>query len=135
MKKLRILVIDDHAMEVEYIASILRQAGHLVFAAFDGREGIRLAENMQPDLVLMDIIMPDLNGFQATRELQNNPETGHIPVIVVSSKDEEIDKLWAIKQGARAYLEKGFTKEALLQTIDDVISEQASGRPAGAGGK
>ncbi len=127
MQELKILVIDDRAADIEHAASILRQQGHTILSAFDGSEGLELAESTLPDLILMDLVMPELNGFQATRELGRNDATKHIPVIIISCKDEESDKVWAMRQGARAYLPKGFNDEALLGAITMVMDEDRAG--------
>lgn len=126
MKILKILVVDDHRADFERAAKILRRQGHSVLAASNGYEGLRLAESEQPDLILMDVVMPELNGFQATRELSRKHETMSIPVVVISCKEEESDRAWAYRQGARAYLNKGFDGDALLAVIDSVISGTAS---------
>ncbi len=126
MQELKILVIDDRAADIEHAASILRQQGHTILSASDGSEGVKMAESTLPDLILMDLVMPQLNGFQATRELCRNETTKHIPIIIISCKDEESDKVWALKQGARAYLPKGFDDESLLNSITRVMDEDRS---------
>ncbi len=126
MQELKILVIDDRAADIEHAASILRQQGHTIVSATDGSEGVKMAESAMPDLILMDLVMPQLNGFQATRELCRNEATKHIPIIIISCKDEESDKVWALKQGARAYLPKGFDDQSLLNSITMVMDEDRS---------
>jgi len=121
MKSLRVLIVDDVAADIESSAAMLREEGHQVLSTNDGNKCLKVAEIEQPDMILMDLIMPDVNGFQATRELGKNESTSHIPVIVVSRKDEEIDRVWAMKQGARYYLTKGFKKTDLLKALDAVL--------------
>lgn len=123
MKNLRVLIVDDVVADIEATAALLRKEGHEVMSTTDGNKGVKIAEIEQPDVILMDLVMPEVNGFQATRELSRNAATRHIPVIVVSRKDEEIDRVWARKQGARHYLTKGFGKEELFAAIAAVLEE------------
>jgi len=122
MKNLRVLIIDDVAADVEFAAALLREQGHTVLSAANGEEGVRLALQEAPDLILMDVVMPELNGFQATRQLGRNVATQDIPVIVVSSKDQDADRFWAIKQGAKAYLTKRLSKASLSTAIETVMA-------------
>lgn len=122
MRKLRVLIVDDSREDVKRASAFLQQAGHEVLVASDGAEGVALARNELPDLILMDVVMPGLNGFQATRQLSNDTATRHIPVIVVSGKDQETDKVWALRQGARAYLTKMIQKESLFDAIGKVVA-------------
>lgn len=133
MNKLRVLIVDDVVADIESTAAMLREAGHEVLWTNDGAKCVKIAEIEQPDAILMDLVMPEVNGFQATRELARNAATAAIPVIVVSRKDEEIDRVWARKQGARHYLTKGFSKARLLAAINEVISEASAGAEAGNG--
>lgn len=121
MKK-RVLIIDDSEGEVRLLTDLLKRAGYEVMAAFDGIEGIDLARREMPDVIVMDIVMPELNGFQATRQLASDEQTRNIPVVVLSAKDEEIDRVWAFRQGARAYLNKGREQKNLIQTLDQVMA-------------
>jgi twitching motility two-component system response regulator PilH len=100
----------------------LEQHGFSTAAAADGDEAIRKARELHPDLILMDIVMPGLNGFQATRELAANPETRSIPVIMVSSKSQESDRVWGLRQGAVDYLVKPVTSDQLLRKAQAAIA-------------
>lgn len=122
MQKLRVLVVDDSALDVKRVSVLLNKAGHQVLVASNGVEGVETARKERPDLILMDVVMPELNGFQATRQLTKDVSTKDIPVIVVSGKDQETDKLWAIRQGARAYLTKVVEQKTLFDTIDQVMA-------------
>ena len=102
----RVLVVDDSPTEIFQFKEMLEKLGHEVLTAENGRDGVDLARTEQPDVVLMDIVMPDMNGFQATRQITRAEETAHIPVIIVSSKDQETDKVWGERQGAKGYLTK-----------------------------
>ena len=89
----KVLVVDDSPTEVFQFKAMLEAHGFEVITAENGREGVETAVSEQPDIVLMDIVMPDMNGFQATRQLTRQPKTKHIPVVIVSSKDQETDKV------------------------------------------
>lgn len=101
-----VLVVDDSKTEIFQFREILEKLGYEVITAENGRDGVAMAKQEQPDVVLMDIVMPDMNGFQATRQITRAAETKHIPVIIVSSKDQETDKVWGERQGAKGYLTK-----------------------------
>ncbi len=101
-----ILIVDDSPTEVHQMRQVLEAAGFEVETAADGDEAIRKARALRPDLILMDIVMPGMDGFRATRELSNDPKTRAIPVIMVSSKDQESDMVWGMRQGAVDYLVK-----------------------------
>lgn len=122
MKKLRVLIVDDSREDVKKASAFLEQAGHEVLVASDGIEGVEMARNELPDLILMDVVMPRLNGFQATRQLCGDAATRHIPVIVVSGKDQETDRVWALRQGAKAYITKALRKDTLFDTIGKVVA-------------
>src|SRR5690349_18825937 len=122
MKKLKVLVVDDSPEDTKLAAALLEKAGYGVLTAVNGVEGVAVAQKELPDLILMDVVMPELNGFQATRQLTKGASTSNIPVIVVSGKNEETDKAWALRQGARAYLTKVLERKTLLETIDRVMA-------------
>ena len=92
-----------------------------MITADNGRDGVTIAQNEQPDVVLMDIVMQDMNGFQATRQICRGDTTKHIPVIIVSSKDQETDKVWGTRQGASGYLTKPVDGKVLVSVMDSVI--------------
>ena len=96
----RILVVDDSPTETHQFVNALARHGHQVLTAASGSDGIDLACEEQPDVVLMDVVMPGINGFQATRQLTRNDDTSHIPVIIVSSKSQDADRVWGARQGA-----------------------------------
>jgi twitching motility two-component system response regulator PilH len=117
-----VLVIDDSLAETRIFTALLEKHGYQVSVACNGQEGIQVAKARQPDVILMDVVMPLVNGFQATRELTRSPETTHIPIIVCSSKSAETDRLWAMRQGAKAYLVKPVTPTLLLDTLAQFVS-------------
>jgi len=118
---LRILIIDDSPTEVYKLTTILEANGYSVEVAETGEEGLSMAKLSPPDLILMDVVMPGLNGFQATRQLSRAPETTNVPVVIVSTKDQATDKVWGMRQGARAYLVKPISESQLLNAIGEVI--------------
>ncbi|HEX6945304.1 MAG TPA: response regulator [Casimicrobiaceae bacterium] len=117
-----ILVVDDSPTEVHVIRKALEKHGFQTAAAADGAEGIRLAKQMKPDLIFMDIVMPGVHGFQATRTLANDPETRRIPVIMVTSKSQETDRIWGMRQGAVDYLVKPVSAEMLVEKAQAALA-------------
>jgi twitching motility two-component system response regulator PilH len=118
----RILIVDDSPTEMYKLTGMLEKHGHQVLKAENGADGVALARQEKPDVVLMDIVMPGLNGFQATRQLSKDAETSAIPVIIVTTKDQETDKVWGKRQGARDYLTKPVDESVLLSTINTVLA-------------
>ncbi|MDO6682160.1 MULTISPECIES: twitching motility response regulator PilH [unclassified Oceanobacter] len=119
----RILVVDDSPTETEVFRSMLEKNGHEVLTAENGADGVALAKQEKPDVVLMDIVMPGLNGFQATRQLTKDAETSGIPVIIVTTKDQETDRVWGKRQGACGYLVKPVSESILLSEINSVMAK------------
>ena len=117
----RILIVDDSPTEMYKLTGMLEKHGHEVLKAENGADGVALARLEKPDLVMMDIVMPGLNGFQATRQLTKDAETTHIPVIIVTTKDQETDKVWGTRQGARDYITKPIDEEILIKTVNAVL--------------
>ena len=116
-----ILIVDDSQTQVANLTKILEPAGHALSVAENGEEGIAKAIAEQPDLILMDVVMPGLNGFQATRKLTRDPATQNIPVILVSTKDQETDRIWGMRQGAKGYLVKPPDPAELLNLIGELL--------------
>ena len=119
-----ILVVDDSPTELHVYQQILTKHGFTVSVANNGEEGVQKAQAEGPDLIFMDVVMPVLNGFQATRELTRNAKTSDIPVVMVSSKDQETDVLWAERQGAQGYLVKPAKEKQLLACINDILGKR-----------
>lgn len=117
----RVLIVDDSPTETHKMTAILGKHGHEVITAESGEDGVAKAKETLPDVVLMDIVMPGLNGFQATRQLSRHDTTSHIPVIIVTTKDQETDRLWGQRQGAKGYLTKPVDDNALMAAITDVL--------------
>lgn len=117
----RILIVDDSPSQLLGIQRIVEKLGHQILTATDGAAGVETAKAELPDLVLMDVVMPNLNGFQATRTLARDEATRHIPVILVTTKDQDTDRIWATRQGARDFLTKPVEEDALLAKLKEVL--------------
>ncbi|MEJ2631420.1 MAG: response regulator [Acidihalobacter sp.] len=116
-----ILVVDDSPTELHVIKGMLEKHGFQVTGAQSGEEGVELAKRVKPDLVLMDVVMPGLNGFQATRQLAREPDTASIPIIMVTTKDQETDKVWAMRQGAKDYIVKPAKEKDLVERVNGLL--------------
>jgi twitching motility two-component system response regulator PilH len=116
-----ILIIDDSPTEVHVFKSMLLNNDIEVSVAKNGEEGIEKAIEIKPDCILMDVVMPGKNGFQATRDLSRNPATSTIPVIIITTKDQETDKIWGMRQGAKDYIVKPAVEQDLIQRINKVL--------------
>jgi len=112
-----VLIVDDSPTEQHVLSQVLEKNGFETLLASDGEEAINIAESNHPDLILMDVVMPGMNGFQATRQLSRNPETSAIPVVMVTSKDQESDRVWGLRQGAVDYLMKPVAQTDLLAAV------------------
>ena len=112
-----ILIVDDSATDRQYLSELLAKNGYKVTTAQSADEALAKARQLRPDLVLMDVVMPGENGFQATRSLAKDDATRQIPVIICTSKGQETDKAWGIKQGARDYIVKPVSAPELLAKI------------------
>ncbi len=119
-----ILIADDSQTEIYVLKKILEKHNHQIITAEDGLQAIEVAQNENPDLIIMDVVMPNLNGFQATRRLSKAAETAHIPIIIVSSKNQETDKLWGMRQGAKGYLGKPVAEVDLIVAIDALLNAE-----------
>ena len=118
----KILIVDDSPTELHVLAKILQQGGHEALTASDGEAGIAAAKAQSPDAILMDVVMPGINGFQATRKLSRDPKTQHIPVLMVTTKDQETDREWGLRQGAKGYLVKPVDGRELLSTLKELLN-------------
>jgi twitching motility two-component system response regulator PilH len=118
----RILIVDDSPSQLLGIQRIIEKLGHESLTAEDGAAGVEVAKRELPDMVLMDVVMPNLNGFQATRQLSRDANTRHIPVILVTTKDQDTDRMWGLRQGAKAYLTKPFSEDELAELIERIFN-------------
>lgn len=113
----KILIVDDEKDLVETLKVLLESENYEVIVAFDGKEGLQKAKEENPDLILMDVLMPHLNGYQVCRELKKDPHYKHIPIVMLTAKTQETDRFWGIESGADEYLTKPFESDALLSTL------------------
>lgn len=118
-----ILLIDDSSTDVYHQQKILEQSGYRVITATTAQDGIDKAKLAKPDVILMDIVMPGMNGFQATRQISKDPETAAIPVIMVTNKDQDSDRAWGLRQGAKEYFVKGTPENELIEKIRAIVGE------------
>jgi len=116
-----ILIIDDSPTELHLFQNMLERSGYGTLVADSGEEGLRQAKASRPDCILMDVVMPGMNGFQATRRLTQDPDTTDIPVIIITTKDQETDKIWGMRQGAVEYLVKPIDAKQLAAKINSVM--------------
>ncbi|HKJ77245.1 MAG TPA: response regulator [Gammaproteobacteria bacterium] len=117
----QILVVDDSPTELHYLSTLLERHGYAVTTATDGEQAVSKARETDPKLILMDVVMPGMNGFQATRQLARDAQTAGIPVIMVTTKDQETDRVWGLRQGAKAYLTKPVEEGDLVEKIRAVM--------------
>ncbi len=118
----KIMVVDDSPTEVHVLQTMLTKNGYEVVVATSGETSVEMAKVEMPDLILMDVVMPGINGFQATRQISKNTETSAIPVIIVTTKDQETDKVWAMRQGAKDYIVKPVQEKTLIEHVNMVLS-------------
>jgi twitching motility two-component system response regulator PilH len=116
----KVLVVDDSPTELHVLSDLLTGQGYEVLTADTGEQGIAAAHDQQPDLILMDVVMPGINGFQATRQLARDAVTRNIPIIMCTAKNQPSDKVWGLRQGALDYLVKPLDRTALLAKIAEL---------------
>jgi twitching motility two-component system response regulator PilH len=114
----KILIVDDSPTERHVLNDLLTKAGFEVVTSDNGEDAILKSKQVKPDLILMDVVMPGLNGFQATRAISRDPDTRAIPIILCTSKSQETDKIWGLRQGARDYVVKPVDRDELLDKIN-----------------
>ena len=117
-----VLIVDDSPTEQHVISRMLEKHGYETVVASDGEEAIAIAESARPDVILMDVVMPGMDGFQATRQLAKNPMTANIPVVMVTTKDQETDRVWGLRQGAVDYLMKPIDDKALVAAVKATLN-------------
>jgi twitching motility two-component system response regulator PilH len=121
-KDAAVLIVDDSRTIVRAIQLMLEREGYLTFSAFDGEQAVSLTRKHKPDAILMDIVMPVMNGFEATRILTNDAATAGIPIIVVSGSEQPADRAWGMRLGAKGFLAKPINKDELLARVRSVIA-------------
>jgi twitching motility two-component system response regulator PilH len=118
-----ILIVDDSPTDVHVLKSMLGRNGFETVVATTGEEALAKARQEKPDLILMDVVMPGISGFQATRQLSQDPETGSVPVIIVSTKSMDTDKIWGLRQGAKDYVTKPVVEKDLIAKIKSLLGQ------------
>ncbi len=113
----KVMVVDDSATERHVLGTILTKKGFSVIFAESGEEAVLKSKSEMPDLILMDVVMPGLNGFQATKTITRDPATQNIPIIICTTKGQETDKIWGLRQGAKDYITKPISPDELLGKI------------------
>lgn len=116
-----VLVIDDSPSEMAKLRDMLAKNNYKVLEAFNGEQGCQMATEHIPDVILMDVVMPEMNGFQATRKITHTQVTAHIPIVMISTKSQETDRVWGKRQGAKEYLVKPIEELELMRVIRMVM--------------
>ncbi len=128
-KNLSVLIVDDSKTQLYAMEKMLQAAGVNTLTAENGKQGILMARHKKPDVILMDIVMPEINGFQATRYLTRQPDTKHIPIIIISGSDQKSDKAWGLKLGAKDFMQKPVNREELLNKINNLHEKKPEAAP------
>ncbi len=113
----KILLVDDSKTELHVLSELLGKKGYQVRTAENGEEALRRLQEDKPDLILMDVVMPGQNGFQLTRAITRDPQFASVPVIICTSKNQETDRVWGMRQGAKDYVVKPVNPDELLSKI------------------
>ncbi|MBC7970274.1 MAG: response regulator [Verrucomicrobia bacterium] len=116
-----ILVVEDTPSERELMSHYLRESGYTVINAVSAQEALSKAVEQKPDVIITDVVMPGMSGFELCRSLKKHPVTEKVPIIICTSKNQEIDRLWGMKQGADAYITKPFTREQLVRAVKAIV--------------
>jgi len=122
VKDATVLIVDDSRTIVRALQLMLEREGYLTYSAADGVQAIAMTKRQRPDVVLMDVVMPNMNGFEATRVLVNDPVTSAIPVIMMSGTEQISDRAWGLRLGAKGFLAKPINKDELLGKLRSVIA-------------
>jgi len=123
-ENISVLIVDDSRTQLYAMEKMLQSVGIKTLTAENGKQGILMARHKKPDLILMDIVMPEINGFQATRYLTRQSDTKHMPIIIISGSDQASDKAWGLKLGAKDFMQKPVNKNVLLGKIDDLMAKK-----------
>ena len=117
-----ILVVDDAHSERELMSTYLEQEGYQVIQATNGQEALEKVTSQKPNLVITDLVMPDMNGLELCRAIRKNPDTEKLPIIACTSKNQELDRVWGLKQGLNLYLTKPYTREEVTQAVKSLLA-------------
>lgn len=118
-----LLVVEDSPSELELISYFLAQGGYRIVTAANGKDAYEIALKENPDVIVTDVVMPIMSGFELCRLLKKNPQTKNLPIIICSSKTLEIDRIWGLRQGANIYLTKPFTRDNLLNAVKSLVNK------------
>ncbi|AFY73516.1 response regulator containing a CheY-like receiver domain and a GGDEF domain [Synechococcus sp. PCC 7502] len=124
----KILVVEDSQAQRETIINILKSHKFEIATAKNGVEAIAQAKSIQPDVIILDIVMPGMNGYEICRQLRDNPLTSHIRIAICSTKSTKVDRYWGFKQGANAYIIKPFSTKDLVDTVHELLPSQSRNR-------
>ena len=116
-----VLVVDDLVSELDLISLYLREGGYNVISATNGKEAWKKTLLEKPDVVITDVVMPEMSGFELCRKLKKNPATQKLPIIACTSKNQEIDRIWGLKNGVDVYVTKPFTREEIVRAVKSVV--------------
>lgn len=116
-----ILIVDDSSTEANGVRNMLETEGYEVLWASNAEDGIKMANERHPQVILMDVVMPGMSGFQATRKLTRNPQTADIPILMLTTKDQQTDEIWGKRNGAKKYMVKPPEKAQLLAAIGELL--------------
>lgn len=114
----KVLIVEDNPSQMELMVNYLRESGHAVIRLTNPKEALDKAIEHKPDVIITDVVMPGMSGFELCRRIKQNLSTAKIPIVICSSKDQEIDRLWGMRQGAHAYLTKPFSREQLIRAVN-----------------
>ncbi|MBD1855280.1 response regulator [Leptolyngbya boryana CZ1] len=115
-----VLVVEDTPSEMELLSHYLREGGYSVVGAVTAKDALNKAIELKPNVIVTDVVMPGMSGFELCRSLKKNPETQKVPIIICTSKGQDIDRLWGMRQGADVYITKPFTREELIRAVQSV---------------
>ncbi len=118
----KLLIVDDSPTELKLIVNVFNGPEYEVITASDGEAGVEKAVSEKPDLIILDVVMPKMNGFQACRKIKSTPELQDIPVILLTSKNQKSDEFWGKKQGANVYLTKPFNTDEVMEAVTELLS-------------
>jgi two-component system, chemotaxis family, response regulator PixH len=113
----KVLIVEDTPSQMQLMSLYLAEGGYQIFTANNAIEGLEMVSKQRPDVIVTDVVMEGMNGFEFCRTLKKNPDTGGIPVIACTTRDQELDKLWGKKQGVDVYITKPFTKEEIIAAV------------------
>jgi two-component system, chemotaxis family, response regulator PixH len=116
-----VLLVEDTLSEMELMKTYLMEGGYNVITAENGKEGLRKTIALKPNLIITDLVMPDMSGLELCRSLKKNPNTKELPIIACTSKNQDIDKMWGMKQGINVYITKPYSKEQILDAIKSLL--------------